>query len=539
MTSAPRRRRALTATATAGAVCASTLAWLPTAGVDATNLPVRTFDLAALTSDRGAFSGAAGDPAISASGLLVAFDSPASTAQQTAYGLAPGTREVYSVNVLTGSRTLVSATPSGTPASGKSTAPSVSGDGSVVAFVSTSSALAAGASASFANVYVRLAGGRVVLASGGQHGAAADGTAGEPAISADGRFVAFTSTATNLTGGTGKHLQNVFIRDLRAGRTVLVSVGRKGAVANSWSSNPSISGTGRYVSFDSAASNPPASRRTHVPQVYVRDTIAGRTSIVSVTSGGIPQNQAVAPAFRQVSSISADGRLVAFDSNANNLVRGDVNRRSDVFVRNLRRHTTVLVSVNNAGYEGNSDSFTPAFSADGTKVAFESFATNLASGGGPVENVFIRDLALGTTSVIDVGPAGQPPSRERVTELLQRPALSANGVEAVFESTAANLTGDSSPSPHVFLRLMNAPVAFFASRPPTSIGGGVLRLGLGTDDPTADKFLCQVDEHPRFQCGGVARFSGLRRGHHVIRIRAGGAGMLYQSAPLVATVTVR
>jgi Tol biopolymer transport system component len=527
------------ATTTAGAVCAGALVWLPAAGVEATSLPVRTFDAAALTSSRGAFSSAAADPAISASAPIVAFDSPASAFQQAAYALAPSAREVYAVNVLTGSRTLISSTPRGAPAGGQSTAPSVSGDGSTVAFVSTSPALASGASASFANVYARLAGGRIVLVSGGLGGAPANGSAGEPAISASGRFVAFTSTASNLVSGAGKPIQNVFIRDLQTGRTALVSVGRKGAAANSWSSNPSLSGNGRYVSFDSAASNLPASPRSHVPQVYARDTIAHRTSIVSVTSGGIPQQQAVAAPFRQVSSISADGRLVAFDSNAGNLVRGDVNRRSDVFVRNLRRRTTVLISVNDGGYEGNSDSFTPTISADGTKVAFESFATNLGSGGGPVENVFIRDLALGTTSVIDVGPAGQPPSRERLPELLQRPALSATGSEAVFESTAANLTADSSPATHVFLRLLNPPSAFFVSRPPARIRGGQLRLGLGADDPTADIFLCQLDSHSPFRCGGVARFTGLHRGRHVIRIRAGGAGMLFQPAPLVAAVTVR
>jgi Tol biopolymer transport system component len=317
----------LIATTTAGAVCAGALVWLPTAGVEATSLPVRTFDLAALTANRGAFSSAAADPAISASGPIVAFDSPASTSQRVAYRLAPNVREVYAVNVLSGSRTLISYTPSGTPAGGQSTAPSVSDDGSTVAFVSTSPALASGASASFANVYARLAGGRIVLVSGGLGGASANGAAGEPAISASGRFVAFTSTASNLAAGAGKHLQNVFIRDLRTGRTALVSAGRKGAAANSWSSNPSISGSGRNVSFDSAARNLPASPRTHVPQVYVRDTVAHRTSIVSVTSGGIPQNQAVAAPFRQVSSISADGRLVAFDSNASSLVRGDLNRR--------------------------------------------------------------------------------------------------------------------------------------------------------------------------------------------------------------------
>jgi Tol biopolymer transport system component len=292
------------------------------------------------------------------------------------------------------------------------------------------------------------------------------------------------------------------------------------------------------VTFDSSAHNLQGSPHTEVANVYFRDLATGITSLVSQTTGGKAQNKAAAP-FDQVSSISADGNLVAFDSDATNLVRGDTNRRSDVFLRNIGRHTTQLISVNNAGFEGNSDSFSPSISADGTKVAFESFATNLGSGGGPLENVFVRDLALRTTSVIDVGPEGQEPSRERVKELLQRPSLSATGLVAVFESTALSLTHDAISEPHAFVRLMDPPTTVFSTPPPSRTRALRVSARVRADDPAARGFVCQVDSNAAYNCGHTVVFSGLHRGRNTVTVRAGGPGMLYQSNALTATVTVR
>src|SRR5205823_3193068 len=126
--------------------------------------------------------------------------------------------------------------------------------------------------------------------------------------------------------------------------------------ANRVSSNAAISGDGRYVSFASAASNLVRHDRNHQPDVFVWDRVTRTTRLVSVSSGGRQQNAAVAAPFTQISSLSADGRYVAFDSDATNLVPGDRNDHTDVFRRDLLRHRTVLVSRSSLGKPGDNDS---------------------------------------------------------------------------------------------------------------------------------------------------------------------------------------
>jgi TolB protein len=499
-----------------------------------TSLPVRTFDVSLLSGDPTAAATPAADPALSGDGTIVAYDS----SDGAASGVADG-GQVYTVGVLTGVRTLISATTADQPADGESSDPSVSAAGTTVAFTSTASDLPIPGS-SVSNVYVRLPDGELKLVSATSGGGVANGASTQPVVSSDGDFVAFTSTATDLVAQQPTDGSDVYVRDLVTGRTVLVSATPAGIPGNRWASNPSISATGRYVSFDSGATNLVRGKKVSSPQIYVRDMSLQRTQLVSVTSGGVPQNKSVAAPFRQVSSISADGRYVAFDSNANNLVLGDMNRSTDVFVRDDRRHRTMLISENNDGYEGNSDSFAPTISADGTEVAFESFASNLARGGGPRENVFVRDLPLGLTSVIDVGPEGQRPGRERVSDLLQQPVLSGDGLVAAFESTALNLTHETLPQTHVFVRLLDPPQASFTTPPPAHVGGNRVSLAVRADDPHASDFACQVAAEAPFPCRpGTVVFSHLLPGHEELSIRAGGPGLLFQPVALLANVVVR
>ena len=175
-------------------------------------------------------------------------------------------------------------------------------------------------------------------------------------------------------------------------------------------------------------------------------------------SRGRQQNAAVADPFSQMSDVSRDGRYVVFDSDATNLVRADGNQHTDVFLRDLRRRTTVLVSASSLNVQGNNDSFSPLISANGRIVAFQSLATNMAPGDGPREDVFVRDLAQRTTSVVDVADDGSARAPELVPQLLQRPALSADGRIAAFSSTAPNLVpGDTNGREDVFVRLLDAP----------------------------------------------------------------------------------
>ena len=318
------------------------------------------------------------------------------------------------------------------------------------------------------------------------------------------------------------------MRDLVTKRTTRVSDAPGGAAANGVASGPAMSANGGAVSFDSTATNLVANDTNGLADVFVRSLVRTATERVSVSTSGAQQDKAVAAPFAQVSSISADGRYVVFDSDASNLVRGDANGRTDVFLRDRLRDTTTLVSENNAGFQGNNDSFAPAIAAGGGHVAFESFATNLSIGGGPRENVFVRDLGLELTSVVNVRSDGARPGAEQVKQLLQRPALSANGRVAAFTSTARRLTGDTTGKTAVFARRMTAPHGKVTRPPPRSTT--LLRpfVNLSADDKQATRFACRIDDQPAFTCRrGAQRLPRQLPGAHVLEVHAGGPGLLY------------
>ncbi len=230
---------------------------------------------------------------------------------------------------------------------------------------------------------------RVSVASNGTQGN--DGSAaysGSPAISANGRYVAFASGSSNLVPGDTNDRTDVFVRDLRSGTTRRVSVAGDGTQANHGSHAPAISADGRYVTFASVASNLVPGDTNHTGDVFVRDLRSGTTRRVSVAGNGAQGNHS-----SYGSAISADGRYVAFLSDASNLVPGDTNGASDVFVRDRRSGTTRRVSVAGNGTQGNLDSGDQAISADGRYVAFDSYASNLVPGDtNDNQDVFVRDL---------------------------------------------------------------------------------------------------------------------------------------------------
>ena len=184
--------------------------------------------------------------------------------------------------------------------------------------------------------------------------------------------VAFVSKATNLVAGDSNNVADIFIHDGQTGATTRVSVSSAGDQANGASSDPAISTDGRYVAFVSAATNLVAGDTNGVRDVFVYDRQTGATMRVSVGAGG---NQANAAS--SAPSVSADGRYVAFASLASNLVPGDTNSASDVFVRDRQTGVTTRASVNDSGLQGNNSSWEPSLSADGRYVAFTSQADNL------------------------------------------------------------------------------------------------------------------------------------------------------------------
>ncbi len=212
-------------------------------------------------------------------------------------------------------------------------------------------------------------------------------------ISAQGRYVVFSSDTSRLVAGDTNNARDVFVRDRRTHLTRRVSVTTNGAQSNNDSSQPSISADGRYIAFIAEASNLVDGDASQRLDVFVRDRVAKVTRRVSVATGGQGGN---GPSYDPV--ISADGRYVAFNSDASNLVDGDTNGVTDVFVRDLERNVTRRLSVGAGGAQAHGSSVHPAISADGQYVAFQSPASNLVAGDTNAKpNVFVRDRVAKVT----------------------------------------------------------------------------------------------------------------------------------------------
>jgi Tol biopolymer transport system component len=189
----------------------------------------------------------------------------------------------------------------------------------------------------------------------------------------------FDSLAANLVVGDSNQIDDVFVRDRQAGTTERVSVAADGSQGNGQSSGPAISADGRFVAFTSLASNLVPGDSNGATDVFVRDRLTGATERVSVDSHGQQGNAASGSTTSAGVAVSSDGRLVAFTSTASNLVAGDSNSATDVFVRDRLAATTARVSVATDGTQANDASTDPAVSGDGTLVVFFSAASNLVA----------------------------------------------------------------------------------------------------------------------------------------------------------------
>jgi Tol biopolymer transport system component len=263
-------------------------------------------------------------------------------------------------------------------------------------------------------------------------------------LSADGRYVAFWSDATDLVEGDTNDSSDVFLRDRQTGTTTRVSVGPGGAQGDGASRDPSISADGRYVTYWSFATNLVADDTNDVSDVFVYDRDTQTTVRASVDSGG---KQATNHSF--FPAISSNGRFVAFQSSASDLVTPDENGVTDVFVRDLQSGTTERVSVDSDEVEANGESNLAAISADGRFVAFESVATNLVAGdSGGHKDVFVRDRQDGTTEAVSRSTGGDLGDGDS-----QEASISSDGRYVAFQSSATNLVaGDTNAADDVFLR---------------------------------------------------------------------------------------
>jgi Tol biopolymer transport system component len=212
-----------------------------------------------------------------------------------------------------------------------------------------------------------------------------------PALSANGRVVAFTSMAMNLVRRDTNYVADVFVRDRANGTTERVSVSSDGRQVGAGGHGPAISADGRLVVFSSDAAKLVPGDTNQETDVFVHNRATGRTTRVSISSTGRQGNSASGSWLWEPSPMSADGRFIAFISYASNLVPGDTNARIDVFVRDRAKGTTRRVSVSSAGVAANRNSGAPAMSADGRIIAYESGARNLVGGDtNRCRDVFVR-----------------------------------------------------------------------------------------------------------------------------------------------------
>ncbi|MGD9241035.1 MAG: hypothetical protein PVG69_13470 [Desulfobacterales bacterium] len=383
----------------------------------------------------------------------------------------------------------------GIQANGNSEEPSISSDGSIVAFISEATNLVPGDTNAAQDVFVHdLDSGiteRVSIASVGTQG---DDDAFTLSLSSNGSFVAFGSFATNLVAGDTNDAIDVFVHDRDTGTTERVSIATAGAQANDESFSPAISSSGRFVAFRSDATNLVANDTNNNSDIFVRDRTLGVTQRVSVDSDGDQANgDSILPA------ISADGRFVAFSSEASNLVGGDSNNLADIFVHDRQNDTTVLIigpaefntasgiiivaptispdgdfvglrsnaddlvpgdtnnsfdaflidrgtaiaersSVSTSEAEGNSDSSRPSISSDNRFVVFSSIATNLVSGDtNGFEDVFVRDRNAGRTRRVSLTFDGSQGDNRAFSAV-----ISADRQYVAFTSLAENLVENDS-----------------------------------------------------------------------------------------------
>ncbi len=344
-------------------------------------------------------------PAISADGRYVAFESFAGDLvpdDHTIYGF-----DIFVRDLASGTTVRASVDTGGGDPNDQSYAPSISADGRYVAFYSYASDLLHEDGNGFSDIFVRdLVAGTTVRASVDTGDGDPNSASGPLSINADGRYVAFYSEASDLVQGDGNHVPDIFVRDMVAGTTVRASVDTGGGDPNNVSYGPSVSADGRYVAFYSYASDLVQGDGNGAPDIFVRDLVAGTTVQASVdTGGGDPHGSSYEPA------ISADGLYVAFFSWASDLIQRDRNRLPDIFVRDLVAGTTVRASVDTGGGDPNNVSYGPSVSADGRYVAFYSWASDLVPGGGNgFSHIFVRDLVAGTTVRASVDTGGGDPN---------------------------------------------------------------------------------------------------------------------------------
>ncbi|GEM_PF-1971934 len=283
--------------------------------------------------------------------------------------------------------------------------------------------------------------GAITLISKGADGSPANGDSEDPAISANGNRIVFTSTAYNLVPGDTPR-QDIFMWERATGQTTLVSKGMHDTPGTRESWWPEISSNGRYVTFMSFASNLVPSDTNNAYDIFLWDSRTGNLRRINLGRGGTQAN-----AHSWAPSISGNGQYIAYESLASNLVPGDENRKWDVFLVNTTTGATRRVSAASGGGSGNGDSGVPSISANGQFVAFYSNSSNIAGGRAGKFDVFLWERSTARSTLISKSITSTP---SRGNSIL--PVISQDGQRIAFHSESPDLvTGDNDLRWDIFL----------------------------------------------------------------------------------------
>jgi uncharacterized repeat protein (TIGR01451 family) len=430
-------------------------------------------------------------PSISADGTKVAF-------QSRAANLDPAdtdtNSDIFVKDLATGAITLASTSDTGIKGSGGSFAPAITPDGTKVAFSSTSADLDPTDTDTIFDIYVKdLTTGDMTLASISDTGLKSNGKSELPSISADGTKVAFQTGARNFDPADTDFKLDVYVKDLATGNLTLASTSDAGVKGDESSELAAISADGTKVAFQSFAHNlDPAYSDLGV---FVKDLATGNIILANTSDAGVP-----GCCVSGSPAISGDGTRVAFYSESANLDPADTDPTFDIFIKDLTTGEITLVSTSDAGVNGNNSSGAagllldppPALSADATKVAFFSFATNLDPADTDATlDIYVKDLTTGDitlASTSDTGVKGNGASFA--------PAITADGTRLAFESRATNLDqADTDTILDVYVKeLGEAELSVGKSDSPDPVFLGkdlsyVVRLMNGSPDPASGALI--------------------------------------------------
>ena len=364
-------------------------------------------------------------------------------------GASTGATAAGSLALEPATTTLVSKGLNGRPANGDSGTAKVSADGNRVAFGSSASNLVRGDRNRMTDLFVLTRStGDIRLVTRGVNGAPADGASRVNDISGTGRFLAYDSSATNLVPNDTNGVSDVFVRDLRQAGSERISVPSGGGQADNVSFRPAISANGRFVAFDSFATNMVPGDTSGGIDIFLRDRWENTTTRVSVGINGVEQDgEADSPV------ISADGRVVCYDTNSTNLVPGDVNGQGDVYCYNRVTATPELISVSYDGSPTDAFSGVGGVSANGRYVAFVSASSRIVEGDTNGEaDVFVRDRRTDTTVRVSVASNGAEGDSQSFW-----PSISDDGRVVSFDSNATTLVpNDTNARFDVFVHFVDS-----------------------------------------------------------------------------------